>query len=104
VLVKSLELLRHGLSTQQTLFYYHTRNDKEIDFVCRQSNQVTQLIQVAFDIANSKTLAREVSALIEASDELSCPDLLLLTWDTETLINESNKTIKVIPVWKWLLG
>ncbi|MDR1418670.1 MAG: DUF4143 domain-containing protein, partial [Endomicrobium sp.] len=57
-----VELLRRDFSAIQSLFYYRTRNDKEIDFVCRQANQVSALIQVSYDISASKTLKREVSA------------------------------------------
>ena len=97
------ELLRRGFSAVQSLFYYRTRNDKEVDFVCRQANQVSKLIQVSYDISAPKTLKREVSALIEASGELNCQNLTILTWDSEQIIEESDKKINVIPVWKWLL-
>jgi predicted AAA+ superfamily ATPase len=99
-----VELIRRGFSTQNTLFYYRTRNDREIDFVCRHTHQVTELIQVAYEISNPKTLKRELSALTEAAGELRCNNLLLLTWDEEKLINENNLTIRIIPVWKWLLN
>jgi len=98
-----VELVRRGFSTQNTLFYYRTRNDKEIDFVCRQAHQVTELIQVSYEISNPKTLKREVSALTEAAGELRCNNLLLLTWDEEKIIEENNLTIRIVPVWKWLL-
>jgi predicted AAA+ superfamily ATPase len=99
-----VELIRRGFSVQNTLFSYRTRNDREIDFVCRQAYQVTELIQVSYDISNSKTLKRELSALIEAARELHCSNLLLLTWDEEKQINEDNITIQIMPVWKWLLN
>lgn len=97
-----VELTRRGFSIPGSLFYYHTRTGKEIDFVCRQIHQVTQLIQVSYDISNQKTLRRETMALIEAADEMQCQSLLLITWDEEKLIEESNYTINVKPVWKWL--
>jgi predicted AAA+ superfamily ATPase len=95
-----IELLRRGFSTQNTLFYYRTRNDREIDFVCRTAYQVCELIQVAYEISNPKTLKRELSALTEASTELYCENLLLLTWDNEQTIEYNNHTIKILPVWK----
>jgi predicted AAA+ superfamily ATPase len=98
-----IELTRRGFSTQNTLFYYRTRNDKEIDFVCRQVHQVTELIQVSYEISNPKTLKREIAALTEAAGELRCNNLLLLTWDEERNIVENNLTIEVVPIWKWLL-
>jgi predicted AAA+ superfamily ATPase len=98
-----IELLRRGFSTHYTLFYYRTRNDKEIDFVCRRAYQVCELIQVAYDISSPKALKRELSALTEASTELHCENLLLLTWDNEKTIEKNNCIIKIMPVWKWLL-
>jgi predicted AAA+ superfamily ATPase len=98
-----IELVRRGFSTQNTLFYYRTRNDKEIDFVCREAHKVTELIQVAYEVSNPKTLKRELSALNEAAGELHCNNLLLLTWNEESTIIENKLTIRVLPVWKWLL-
>ena len=99
-----VELLRRGYNTQQTLFYYHTRNDKEVDFVCRDMNKATALIQVAYDLQNTKTYKREVFSLIEASEELNCNNLLLLTWDEEKVVVENGITIIIKPIWKWLLN
>jgi predicted AAA+ superfamily ATPase len=97
-----VELLRQGFSAGQTLFYYRTRNDKEIDFVCRTQHQVTELIQVSYDVSNEKTLKREISAFAEASKELKCCNLTLITWDTERTLEETDYKISIIPVWKWL--
>ena len=41
-----VELLHRGYDTEKTLFYYHSRNDKETDFVLREGNKVKELIQV----------------------------------------------------------
>jgi uncharacterized protein len=98
-----VELTRRGFSIPNALFYYHTRNGKEIDFVCREVHQVTQLIQVSYDVSNQKTLRREIMALTEAADELRCKNLLLITWDEEKQIEEGNYKIQLKPVWKWLL-
>jgi predicted AAA+ superfamily ATPase len=98
-----IELIRRGYNTQQTLFYYRTRNDKEIDFVCRNIPKIEYLIQVSFDLQNPKTCKREISALIEASGELRCSNLLILTWDDERIVEENGVSIDIKPVWKWLL-
>lgn len=99
-----IELIRRGFSTSNTLFYYRTRNNKEIDFVCRQVHMVTQLIQVSYDISNAKTLRRELSALTEAAGELKCEKLLLITWDEKKQVEENGYSINIIPVWEWLLA
>lgn len=74
-----VELLRRGYIPGQTLFYYRTRNDKEIDFVTRKGAKVEQLIQVCYDMTSEKTRKRELDALAEASEELHCDNLLVIT-------------------------
>ena len=74
-----VELIRRGYSTQQSIFYYRTKNDKEIDFVCRKGHRIEQLIQVSFDVFQTKTLQREVSSLSEAAGELKCNNCLIIT-------------------------
>jgi len=36
-----VNLLRKGYNTKQSLSYYHTRNDKQIDFVLREHRKIT---------------------------------------------------------------
>ena len=98
-----VELLRRGYHKPQSLCYYRSRNNKEVDFVCRNMHIVETLIQVSFDLQNPKTFKREISALMEASGELRCKNLLLLTWEDEREVEENGTTISIRPVWKWLL-
>lgn len=99
-----IELLRRGYNTQQTLFYYRTRNNKEVDFICRNMHKIETLIQVSYDLRNSKTYKREISSLVEASGELKCSNLLLLTWDDEKIVVDNDVSIIIKPIWKWLLN
>lgn len=94
------ELLRRGYNTEHTLFYYRSRNDKEIDFVIRDDFHIKQLIQVSYTLTNTKTEKREVDALVEAAGELHCSDLLIVTADEERTIEKNGYTIKVIPIYK----
>lgn len=81
-----VELLRRGYIPGQTLFYYRTRNDKEIDFVTRKGAKVEQLIQVCYDMTSEKTRKRELDALVEAAQELHCDNLLVITNSQEEQI------------------
>ena len=98
-----IELLRRHYKPELDLFYYRTRNDREIDFVCRKGHAVELLIQVCYDIASPKTLKRELDALIEASSELSCNNLLLIAWNKEEVIERDSCKIHLLPAWKWLI-
>jgi hypothetical protein len=96
------ELLRRHYKPGLDLFYYRTRNDREVDFICRRGHLVEQMIQVCYDITNEQTLKREITALTEASYELKCYSLLLITWDNEKIVTQKGSAIHFIPAWKWL--
>ncbi|MBD5311414.1 MAG: ATP-binding protein [Bacteroides sp.] len=88
-----VDLLRRGYVPGQTLFYYRTRNDKEIDFVTRKGTKVEQLVQVCYDITSEKTRKRELNALIEAAEELHCDNLLVITNSQEEKTEWKGKEI-----------
>lgn len=93
-----VELLRRGGSPGKTLFYYRTRNDKEIDFVVRTGVRVEQLIQVCYDMSNEKTRRRELDALFEASGELRCDNLVVVTFNEAGDFVHNGKKIRIVPV------
>ncbi len=93
-----VELLRRGYISGKTLFYYRTRNDKEIDFVTRKGTKVEQLIQVCYDMTSEKTRKRELDALVEAAEELHCDNLLVITNAQQDIIEWKDKKIVVKPV------
>ena len=90
-----IELMRRGYTPGQTLFYYRTRNDKEIDYVTRKGAKIEQLIQVCYDMTAEKTRKRELEALVEASAELGCDNLLVVTNSQEEDIEWMNKKIAI---------
>lgn len=93
-----VELLRRGYIPGQTLFYYRTRNDKEIDFVTRKGAKVEQLIQVCYDMTSEKTRKRELDALVEAAEELHCDNLLVTTNALHKKMGYKGKEIRVISI------
>lgn len=90
-----VELLRRGYIPGQTLFYYRTRNDKEIDFVTRKGAKVEQLIHVCYEMTSEKTRKRELDALVEAAEELHCDNLLIITNSQEEKIEWKGTAILV---------
>lgn len=97
------ELLKRGYKPNHDLFYYKTRNGKEVDFVLREGLKVKTLIQSAYRVDELGVKDRETKALIEASGELQCDDLIILTWDYAETNESRGKKIKFVPLWKWLL-
>ncbi len=96
-----VELLRRGFIPGNTLFYYRTRNDREIDFVTRRGAHVLQLIQVCYDLSTEKTRRRECDALVEAAEEFHCDNLLIVTDKQGESITWKGKDIEVVPVTKF---
>lgn len=97
-----LELLKKGYNLKMhELFYYRSRNDKEVDFVCRKGVTIQQLIQVCYDISSPKTRKREVDSLIECAGELKAGKLLIITWEQDEIIEKDGYSIEVISVRNW---
>ena len=99
-----VELLRMGYKVETSLFYYRSRNDREIDFVMRQGTRIECLIQVCYDMSSPKTEKREVDSLIECAGELRCNNLMIITNNDEREILKDGYNIKVVPFVKFVMG
>jgi predicted AAA+ superfamily ATPase len=97
------ELLRRNYKPNIDIFYYKTKNGKEVDFVLKQATKINKLIQVCYNISDINTKEREIKSLLTASEELSCNNLEIISWDYEAEEKHKGKTIKFVPLWKWLL-
>ena len=93
-----IELLRRGYNTDKTLFYYRSRNDKEVDFVLRKGNCIERLIQVCYDMSEHKTEKREVGSIIECAGELKCKNLVIVTNNDKRTIIKDGYKIDVVPI------
>ena len=80
------------------VFFYH--NGVEVDFYLPDAEQ---LIQVSYSLDDPDTLQRETEALTKVAKHMNVNDLLIITKDEETVLEKDDKTIKVVPLWKWVL-
>ncbi|MDD2358320.1 MAG: ATP-binding protein [Thiovulaceae bacterium] len=87
----------------QTSEVYYVKENQETDFYC-VINGKKKLINVSYEIDNSKTFDREINSLSEGMDYVGCDYSLLITKDKEGTINVGTKLIEFIPLWKWLLN
>lgn len=85
------------------LYYWKSQREEEVDFVVKERLKVKQLIQVCWNINEYKTKEREIKALIKASKELRCKNLLIITENYEGEETVKNRKIKYTPLWKYLL-
>jgi len=96
----AIELIRRG----SEIYYWKDRFGEEVDFVVRDGYRIKQAIQVTYVSSKRELEKREMKALVKASRELKCRDLLVITWDYEGVEEYQDRKIKFLPLWKWLLG
>lgn len=91
------------LRQKKELYYYKTKNNREVDFLVKDNQTAEILIQVCWDLSNESTRKREVRGLVEAMEEFDMSEGLILTDDEEGVIKEGNKVINIKPAYKWVL-
>jgi len=103
----AIELKKLEMNGDANVFYWKNVQQEEVDFVVKQGTKIKQLIQVCYDLSNIKVKDRETRALLKASKELKCKNLLVITEDYEAQRNISwfgiKRMVKFVPLWKWLL-
>ncbi len=95
-----LDLKRRGYD----LSYYKTTNGLEVDFACCSGGRVDRLVQVALELGDDKTRNRELRSLVKALDETGLERGEIVTYEEEGEFMVDDKTIHVIPAFKFLLG
>ena len=93
-----IELIRRGYDVEKTMFYYRSRNDKEVDFVLRKGTSIERLVQVCYDMSSPKTEKREVDSIIECAGELKCNNLVIVTNNDKRIIEKDGYKIEVVPI------
>jgi predicted AAA+ superfamily ATPase len=87
------------------VFYWKDHQGKEVDFVIKEGTTVRQLIQVAYEL-DGDVRRRELDALLRASVDLNCKNLVVITGDHEGIekahTNGIEREVSFIPLWKWL--
>lgn len=100
----AVELRRMAAADPNLEIYYWTDpQKKEVDFVIKEGSKVKQLVQSCWDITGYKAKERETKALLKASKDLKCSSLLVITGNFEGKEKTGGKTIRYVPLWKWLL-
>lgn len=81
--------------------FYHS--DKyECDFVIKEGLKIKEAIQVCYEV-NDKNENRELNGLKEAMAVYKLKKGIIITYNQDKVIEEDNKTIILIPAWRWLL-
>ena len=87
-----------------TLNYFKTLDNKEIDFIIKEGKKIISIIQVCYNLSNTETRNREINSLIILLNNLKLNEGIIITNESDYKEEKiEGKTIKIIPLWKWLL-
>lgn len=102
----AIELWKRQLEGKVSVFYWKNAQQEEVDFVVREGSRIVALIQVCADLHDERTHGREVRALLKASRDLKCDNLIVLSEKEERTGDVAwfgmRGTIRYVPLWKWL--
>lgn len=91
-----------GGSPRCDLYYWKGRG--ELDFLVRENNQITKLIQVVHSgLEDPTVLKREISSLTEAGEKFPQARKLLVAGSFPPGFSLDDPQIECIPLWKYLL-
>ena len=79
--------------------YFYNQN-VEVDFYIPSERWA---IQVAYSLSDLDTQKRETVALLKFSRFMPAKRLTIITHDEEQTLEADGVTIKVVPVWKWMI-
>jgi hypothetical protein len=100
-----MELRRQqSMNPDLEIYYWKSRDGKEVDFVVKEGPGVKQLVQVCWDVGDPETKKREVGGLVKAMEEFKLREGLVLTGDFEGEERVGGRRIVYKPLWRWLLG
>lgn len=92
------------LYPQKELFYWKDDQHREVDFIAKDGLNITNLIQVCWNINDERTKKRELVSLQKAMEKLKNANALIITGDTEGEVTLNGYKVKTVPLWKWLLS
>ena len=87
----------------EEIFYYRTKQGNEVDFYWLDENNKPSLLQVSWEMNDDKTRQREIKAINQAMSETGLKTARVVTKNNSEIIETDDKTIEVIPSWKFFL-
>jgi predicted AAA+ superfamily ATPase len=105
--VVAVKLKKDEMNGGAKVFYWKHPLQQEVDFVLKDGVEVKKLIQVCWNIEDVQKREKKEKSLMKAGNQVKCDNLFVLndnyegeeefTWFGVT------RTIKYVPLWKWLL-
>jgi len=79
---------------------YYFKQGGECDFIVKEGIKVTNAIQVCLEV-HTDNMDRELNGIIAALEFFNLEKGIIVTLNQEDLLIKDNKTIQLIPAWKW---
>jgi len=99
-----LEMVRRrAIDPSMELYYWRDYQDREVDFVVKRGPRVETLVQVTHASDIDEVDRREVRGLLKGHEIMRTGELLVITWDHESVEEVQGRTITFIPIWQWLM-
>lgn len=99
-----LELLRKKMKSRNIeIFYWKNTQQREVDFLLKEDQDIKELIQVCWDISDQKTKERELKSLLKAMKVFDMNEGTIITEDFSGEEKIQERKIIYKPLWKWLL-
>ncbi|PCI24848.1 hypothetical protein COB57_03710 [Candidatus Peregrinibacteria bacterium] len=89
------------LKQKYTTIFYH-KNQHECDFLIQENNEITQAVQVCYDVQDGNK-KREIAGILEACAEYGIKEGTIVTLSQEFTETVKGVRISVVPAWKWML-
>lgn len=93
----------HLKRKQKEIYYWKDTAGKEVDFLIREKQKITELIQVCYSIEDEQAKKREKESLLKAMSEFKVKTATVITSAFEAHEIVEHKSIRYIPLYKWLL-
>lgn len=95
------------LKRREHEIFYLKGDGYDVDFCISKNSKIKSLIQVCYSMTSEQVKKRELGSLVNAYKAFfklaSIDSLIVIAWDEKSEIKIDGITIKVIPIWEWLL-
>ncbi len=98
--IVAIDLNRRYRNTEEEQKLYFYNSNYEIDF-CVPTEKLA--IQVAYNMLDEATYKREIGGLLKFLKAFPDYEGCVVTRDYEETVEVDDKSISIVPVWKWLL-
>lgn len=96
--------LKRRVRQQDSIHYWKNKEGFEADFVIREGLAIKEIFQVAYEMEETKTKAREIRGLVACAKGAGIKQGTIVTKELDSAEMVDGIDVQFVPLWKWLLG